>query len=223
MIAPSVSLRIKIDGCSRGAPELYTNAFIHSRSSLQMNKVRPTHDHNTMTAWIAFLRGINMGGHNKIKMDDLTRLFESLALKNVTTFIQSGNVTFETAGKNADALARRIGDALQESLGNEVPVFLRTLSEIQDLVKLDPFKAITADAGDKKYVVFLYAEPGREPVLPLRSAREGLEAFHIRKREVFVLSRNVNGRFGFPNNFIEKELGVPATTRNWTTVSKLIA
>src|SRR5450759_863307 len=72
MIAPSVSLRIKIDGCSRGAPELYTNAFIHSRSSLQMNKVRPTHDHNTMTAWIAFLRGINMGGHNKIKMDDLT-------------------------------------------------------------------------------------------------------------------------------------------------------
>jgi uncharacterized protein (DUF1697 family) len=176
-----------------------------------------------MDAYIAFLRGINVGGHNKIKMDDLTRLFESLALKNVATFIQSGNVVFETAaGKNADALARRIGNALQKSLGSEVPVFLRTLSEFQEMVKLDPFKAIKADAGDKKYVVFLYAEPGREPVLPLRADREGLEAFHIRKREVFVLSRNVNGRFGYPNNFIERELGVAATTRNWTTVSKLI-
>ncbi len=175
-----------------------------------------------MTTYIAFLRGINVGGHNKIKMDDLSALFESLALKNVTTFIQSGNVIFETAGKNADALARRIGSALHESLGNQVPVFLRTLSEVQEMVKLDPFKAIKADAGDKKYVVFLYAEPGREPVLPLRSPREGLEAFHIRKREVFVLSHSVNGRFGFPNNFIENQLGVATTTRNWTTVVKLI-
>lgn len=156
-------------------------------------------------------------------MDDLARLFESLALTNVTTFIQSGNVIFESAGKNADVLARRIGEALHEVLGNEVPVFLRTLSEVQEMVKLDPFKAIKLDDDVKKYGVFLYAEPGREPVLPLRSAREGLEAFHFWRRAVFVLSRNVNGRFRFPNNFIDKELGVPATTRNWTTVCKIIA
>lgn len=158
-----------------------------------------------------------------IKMDDLTALFESLALKNAPTFIKSGNVIFETAGKNADALARRIGDALQEALGNDVPVFLRTLSEMHERVKPDLFKAIKADAGVKKYVVFLYTQSGRESLLPLSSAREGLDTFHITKREVFVPSRDVNSRFGFPNNFIEKELGVPASTRNWTTASKIAA
>jgi len=158
-----------------------------------------------------------------IKMDDPTRLFDSLELRNVATFIQRGDVIFETAGKNADALARRIGNALHEALGNEVPVSLGKLSEVQEIVNLDPFKAIKADAGVRQYVVFLYGQPGREPVLPLRSAGEGLEAFPIAKREVFVLSRSMNGRFGFPNNFIEKELGVAATTRNWTTVSRIIA
>jgi uncharacterized protein (DUF1697 family) len=71
------------------------------------------------------------------------------------------------------------------------------------------------------YVCFLNNSPDKIPALPLVQAKEGLEVFMMKNRYVFVLSRIVNGRFGFPNNFIEKEFGVESTERNWTTVTKI--
>lgn len=89
---------------------------------------------------MTFLRGINVGGHRSVTMDDLSRAFVSLGLSNVRTHIQSGNVIFETAPANRAALTRQIEKALRQLLGDEVAVFLRTIREIEDMIRLDPFK-----------------------------------------------------------------------------------
>ena len=181
-----------------------------------------------MTTYIAFLRGINVGGKNIIKMDDLKLIFESFGFKNATTYIQSGNVNFETSTTNAKALTQKIEKGLHKALGYEVAVFVRSKEEMRALVKYDPFKNIKASDKAKTYVTFCHqtsevlktSEVLRKKV-PLFSRKKDVEVIGARGCDVFCLSHLVDGSFGFPNVFLEKELGVLGTTRNWTTVSKM--
>ena len=175
-----------------------------------------------MVRYIAFLRGINVGGQKLIKMEKLGRAFTSFGLKNVRTYIQSGNVIFDAADKNPAVLTQKIEKKLHKLLGYNVNVLLRTFREVEDIVKRNPFKGIKPAADIKMYVTFLSKEPAVKLKIPLKSSKEGLEVSRIDNRDAFILSRMVKGRFGFPNNFLEKELGGPATTRNWTTVNKVI-
>lgn len=178
--------------------------------------------------YIAFLRGINVGGNKIIKMDDLKNIFESLGFKNVTTYIQSGNVSFETSMKSIKTLTPKIETSLHKALGYEVAVFLRTKEEMQALVKSDPFKKVKASDKGKTYVTFLQQTSEVLKNLdvlrkqaPMFSPKKDVEVIGVRGCDVFCLPHQVDGKFGFPNAFIEKELGVPATTRNWTTVCKM--
>ena len=102
-----------------------------------------------MARHIAFLRGINVGGHRLIKMDELARIFTAAGLKNVRTYIQSGNVIFDTASVNAAALQKKIEKTLRNVLGYEVPVMIRRLADIKEIVRRNPFKKIApgAEAG----------------------------------------------------------------------------
>ncbi len=176
-----------------------------------------------MTGYVAFLRGINVGGRGVLKMQELARMFASAGCEKVKTYIQSGNVVFEARAGDLDRLHRKIEKRLRDHLGVEVKVMLRTSREIENLVSLDPFERAGRDPKVKRYVAFLYGKPHSRPVLPLISAKEGIEVFLVKNLEAFSLSREVKGRYGFPNNFIEKQLGVPATTRNWNTVGKIAA
>jgi uncharacterized protein (DUF1697 family) len=175
-----------------------------------------------MNKYIAFLRGINVGGHKVIKMEDLNALFTSLKFKNVKTFIQSGNVIFETEETNEELLTQRIEKKLQIKIGSNVSVLLRNILEIEALVKRNPFKNFSTRKNVKMYVTFLYSKPHPKPKLPLISSKKDVEVFEIINREACSLSLEKNGRFGFPNLFIEKEFDLPATTRNWTTVCKIL-
>ena len=176
-----------------------------------------------MTTYIAFLRAINVGGRNLIKMADLRGAFESLRLKNVRTYIQSGNVVFEAAEANAEALAKKIEKKLLQSFGFEVPVFLRTMSQLEDILKQDPFKRIQPNEDIRTFVTFLSAEPATTPPLPLIFPKENAEVLAINNGAVFLLCRRKkNGMFGFPNAYLEKAVGLTATTRNWTTVKKIV-
>ena len=176
-----------------------------------------------MIKYVALLRGINVGGRKLIKMEDLSRVFARSGFKNVRTFIQSGNVIFDAAQTNSDVLARKIEKTLLESFGHEVTVIVRTIAELEDILKRNPFKKIKPGADVVMFVTFLSAEPNSRPKLPLISATENLEVFAIQDRAAFILARRKkNGASGFPNNFIEKQLGVSATTRNWTTVGKIV-
>ena len=182
-----------------------------------------------MSTYIAFLRGINVGGKNIIKMDELKSIFESFRFKNVETYIQSGNVIFETSTTNKKTLTQKIEKGLNKELGYEVATFLRTKEEMRALVKYDPFKNIKASDKAKTYVTFLQQTSevlrSTSEVLrkraPLFSPKKDVEVIGVRECDVFCLAHQVNGSFGFPNIFLEKELKMLATTRNWTTVCKM--
>ena len=182
-------------------------------------------NHNDMTRYVAFLRGINVGGARLIKMADLRDACTSLGFKNVKTYIQSGNVVFDSPETDPDlsGLAKKIENKIRKSFGHEVPVALQTLDDLKAILKRNPFKRIQPSAEVMMFVTFLVAEPGGKPELPLRSLTENLDVFQIKDRVAFILSRRKkNGWFGFPNNFVEQKLGVLATTRNWSTVRKIV-
>ncbi len=171
--------------------------------------------------YIALVRAINVGGKNLLKMDVLRALCESAGLKNVKTFLQAGNVTFESTSKNPALLVSRIQKQLAASMG-ELKVFVLPLAELAKITRLDPFKRI--EAGDVMLcVVFFADEPARLPKLPVKS-NDNLELIAVRDGVAFVVARRKpNGWFGFPNGFVEKQLGVTATTRQWSTIKKLVA
>jgi uncharacterized protein (DUF1697 family) len=174
-----------------------------------------------MVGYVAFLRGINVSGQKIIKMEDLKKLFSSFGLSNVRTYIQSGNILFESSETDADKLSRKIFKGLNKGLGYDVPVILRTFAEMEDLVKSDPFKPFAPSAEQKWYVTFMYESPAQKPKLPLFSVKEDVEVFQIKKQNALSISHRVKGGFGFPNAVIEKEMNVVATTRNWSTVGKI--
>jgi uncharacterized protein (DUF1697 family) len=174
-----------------------------------------------MTTYIALLRGINMAGHKVIKMEDLRKCFESMRFKYVRTYVQSGNVVFESMESNTAKLCKTIEQGLSNSFGHEIAVLIRTTEEIQTIAKRNPFKKITTHAESKMFVTFVSKEIRPKPKAPLFSTRRDVEVIAVRGREFFSLSHEVKGRGGFPNLFIEKEFAVTATTRNWNTLVKL--
>lgn len=176
-----------------------------------------------MTTYVAFLRAINVAGHATLKMSDAREVFAAAGGREVRTCIQSGNILFEASPQHAEKILRRARSALRTLLGEEPLVVLRTVAEIEDLVRATPFRKYQRERLIKLYVAFLSHAPRKKPAFPLASSKEALEAIAARGPHVFIVSRRKpNGFFGFPNNFIEKELGIPATSRNWSTVSRIV-
>jgi len=177
-----------------------------------------------MAKYVAFLRGINVGGKKIIKMEILRGIFESLGLSNVQTYIASGNVLFDTRAKNEKTLRSKLEKGMEESLGHEVRVALLEFSEVASIVDQDPFKGIKASADVALFVTFLAEEPAQSPKLPFVFPKDNLEVIALQGRAAFIIARRKqNGMFGFPNDFIEKQFGVTGTTRNWNTVQKIAA
>ena len=166
-----------------------------------------------MIKYVALLRKVNVGGQNLMKMDALREAFEAAGLKNVRTFQQAGNVVFESNLTKPLAKIERL-------LNTDAIVF--SIDELAKIARRDPFKEV--EPGDVMLcVVFLFDEPATVPKLPLVSTTDKLELIAIRDRAAFVVARRKKtGWFGFPNNFVEKQLGVTATTRQWSTLKKLI-
>ena len=171
---------------------------------------------------VAFLRAVNVGGTGLVKMAALQKAFTSAGCRNVRTLIASGNVLFE-----ADDLAvarPRILNRVGALLGGDPVIVFRTLRELEAIVKEAPFGALADDRAVKVYVMFMSATVTPRPKFPLALPKEGLEAIGMRKRDLLIVSRRKpNGWDGFPANWIEKELGVPATARTWSTVTKVVA
>ncbi len=173
-----------------------------------------------MSTYLAFLRAINVGGHAVVKMHALVTAFSAAGCRNVRTFIQSGNVIFESSA-GEQAIHRNLKAKLRSLLGTEPGIFLRTLDEVSALVERDPFAKSRAEQNVTLYVAFLSERPRVSPQFPLLYPKEGLEVFGISGREAFILSRPVPGSHGVPMKRIEKELQASATTRNWNTIVKI--
>ncbi|MFZ5517779.1 MAG: DUF1697 domain-containing protein [Candidatus Zhuqueibacterota bacterium] len=177
-----------------------------------------------MERCVAFLRAVNVGGHATVGMDALKQAFYRAGCSDVRTFLQSGNVIFDHPATDRNAALLDIQVALDELLGFKVVVIFRSSIEIENIVRSTPFSAREARDDVKFYVTFLSQIPNAGLDLPLVSAKDAIEIIDIQNAEVYVVSAlKKNGMYGFPNDFIEKRFGIPATTRNWSTVTKIAA
>jgi uncharacterized protein (DUF1697 family) len=175
-----------------------------------------------MTVVISLLRGVNVGGHNKIKMEALRALYESLGLLEAQTYVQSGNVVFRTKTKDLALLARQIENGIERSFGFRPNVMLRTASDLRDVIARNPFAKRTGIEPGKLLVSFLAGTPtaaDREMALSIKVEPEEL---HISGRELYIYFPNGQGRSKLPMARIEKTLQTSGTGRNWNTVTKLL-
>lgn len=175
-----------------------------------------------MIRYVALLRGINVGGRNLIKMDQLNRVFVAAGFKNVRTLIASGNVIFDAPETEPSTLARKIEKKLLKAFGREVVVLVRSVDELKALVKRNPFRKVKTSKDVMLFVAFFFSPPRQKPKLPLVVPKHNLEVLAVLNSAVFMVARRKsNGWFAFPHEFVEKTFGVLSTTRNWSTVQKL--
>ena len=137
-----------------------------------------------MAKYVAFHRAINVSGTKIIKMVLLKSLFEALGFKNVATYIQSGNVYFETTKTSDAALSKKIEKHLKAELGFEVETMVRTVEELADIAKKDPYKKIEDDGNAVVYIGFLSEEPAKEN-------KDVLLAFNNEVDECTIIGREV--------------------------------
>ena len=176
-----------------------------------------------MTRYVAFLRAVNAPGHARTRMSDVRDVFVAAGGANVTTYIQSGNVVFGSLSCDMPEVVRTAKQKLKNMLGEEPEIMVRKMQRLASIVGDSPFAEYPMNSRWKFYVVFLSARPRRKMAIPFVSTAESLEAVGIDGREVFLISRpKKNGFYGFPNNFVEKELGITATSRNWSTITRLV-
>lgn len=169
--------------------------------------------------YIALLRGINVGGHT-LKMERLRELFMELGFSNVRTYIQSGNVFFETDQMDRATLTATIEHYLHQALGYEVPVFLRTVPELEQIVESNPFQTLHVTDDMRLCVVFTNETIPATLALPLRSPKNDMEIIHTTEHEAFVVWYIINGRPPATYNF--KVLGARTTTRFFHTTAKIL-
>jgi uncharacterized protein (DUF1697 family) len=175
-----------------------------------------------MTRYVALLRGINVSGQMLIQMEDLRSwVTEIPGITNVVTYVQSGNVLFDAPVDDGKSLAKKLEQHLETKLGHKVDVLLRLFSEISDIVANNPLTTVKTEEKNRLYVTFLSEVPAFDVRGSLGVYSNDAEYARVVNREVYVYSHNY-GKTCFSNTFIEKKLGVKATTRNWTTVNKLL-
>jgi uncharacterized protein (DUF1697 family) len=175
-----------------------------------------------MTVIISMLRGVNVGGHNKIKMEALRALYESLKLRDAQTYVQSGNVVFRTDERDMARLAKRIEDGIERKFGFRPDVILRTPAEMRDVIARNPFGKRRGIEPGKLLVSFLADDPGEEGREKVRQMKYEPEEMRIDDREVYIYFPNGIGRSKLSLARLEKTLKVPGTGRNWNSVTKML-
>lgn len=171
--------------------------------------------------YVAFLRGINVGGKNKVKMETLRETCASLGFEHVKTYINSGNVIFETAQSDDKALAEKLEKAIEKEFALRIKVMVRALSEIEELVKNNPFEG-QFDNDKNLHVFFLDEELPEEKRAQLLSNNSENEQYFAANREIFCLLRVSVLDSLMGKDYIGKKLKVSATARNWRTVNKIL-
>jgi uncharacterized protein (DUF1697 family) len=175
-----------------------------------------------MPAIACMLRGVNVGGHNKIKMDALRALCGSFNLECAQTYVQSGNVVFFSGEKNLASLSKRIQDGIEGKFGFRPDVVLRTSSELRSVIAKNPFANRKDIEPAKLLVVFLAAAPSKAARDSISKFDTRGEELHIQGGELYIYFRNGIGQTKLPWPSLEKTLNRSFTGRNWNTVMKLL-
>ena len=183
--------------------------------------------------YVAFLRGINVGGHKALTMAALRAAFEAMSLENVRTIQASGNVLFDAGGKTSarerdartgeqedvESLAARIDDGLRQAFGYRIGVIVRRLPDLERLVKSDPFQGVTVTPDTRLYVTFLSRPAGNGTEI---RPPDGVQLLRVTENEALT-AITLSPGWGTTElmAWLERRFGKDVTTRNWNTVLKI--
>ena len=174
-----------------------------------------------MQTFVSILRGINVGGHRKILMADLRMLYQELGFDSIRTYIQSGNLVFQSECLNAAELGVQIEQKIVDKYGFSVSVFVRKYDEMQQIVSQNPYVHAGIEE-DKLFVVFLEKKPNQDKIDQLLKFQNSLEGCIVIAQTVYLHCPFGYGRTKLSNQFIENKLQLAASTRNWKTVNSLL-
>jgi len=175
-----------------------------------------------MPQLFAFLRAINAGPGRVVRMNVLRQAFESLRFSGVATLLGSGNVVFETRAKDVGTLEKKIERRLQQTLGYNVPVFIRTHAELKEMAALEPFENSEIHGADVNIILLAdkLDERSEAKLIALTTTTDG---FRVRGREIYWWRRKKPGTSFFSTVPLAKVLCVPFTIRSTNTIRKLVA
>ena len=175
-----------------------------------------------MKKYISILRGINVGGKRKILMADLRNSLKAIGFQNVETYIQSGNMIFEAEENQNKTFAQAIQSSIFKSHGFDVPVIVRTLSELKKAQDQNPFLKGKDPGINQLHLTFLSEIPSPENLTKIKAYDYCPDQFEIVENNAFIKIPGKYHKSKLTNVFFEKKLDLQATTRNWKTVLKLI-
>ena len=171
--------------------------------------------------YIALLRGINVGGKNKLPMKELAALFTEIGCTAVQTYIQSGNVILQASPEVADTLPAQISTLIDERFGLRVPVILRTAEQLAETFHNNPFLAQGLPA-QTLHVMFLAHLPSPEKVADLDAHRSAPDTFVVQGRDIYLHLPSGVADTKLTNGYFDAKLAAVSTSRNWKTVTKLV-
>lgn len=173
-----------------------------------------------MKTYIALLRGINVSGHKIIKMEQLRSVLAALNFQNVTTYIQSGNILFQSANYNSVDLENQIGVCIATHFGFPVPVIVLSMADLEKVFLNNPFPNLVDPV--QPYVAFLSEVPTQESIENLTKIDFKGDAFIAKEKALYLHYANSAANTKLTNAVIENKLQVKATSRNWKTIQKLL-
>lgn len=171
---------------------------------------------------VALVRGINVGGKNKLPMAKLVAIFEELGCAAVRSYIQSGNVVFEASPALAKTLPAKVAARIEHDLGLRIPVQLRSAAELRSALRAHPLQS-RGTPEDALHVMFLCDRPAAAKVKQLDPDRSPGDRFAVRGREIYLLCPGGIARTKLTNAWFDTALGTVSTTRNWRTAQALLA
>ena len=171
---------------------------------------------------LALLRGINVSGHNMIKMDALKKALEEIGFQNVVTYIQSGNVFVETDEESGFSVGFKIKQEIYKTFGHEVPVIVVSKTDLEWSFKNNPFLKQKDVDTKKLYVAFISKELSSSAINELKISQFKPDEAVIEGNRIFIKYDIGAGKTRLDQKYIEKKLNVTATIRNWNTVTKLL-
>jgi uncharacterized protein (DUF1697 family) len=174
-----------------------------------------------VSIYVSLLRGINVGGQKQLRMETLRGIYEGLDFSNVRSYVQSGNIVFESSLEDKSRLGKQIEAAIAATCSYPVPVFIRQAYDLQQILMGNPFlTARNKDLG-KLHVTFLYETPPESAWSKVITPAGNPDEFARAESAMYLFCPNGYGKTKLSNSFFERKLGVLVTTRNWNTVKAL--
>lgn len=174
-----------------------------------------------MTAYVSLLRGINVGGQKQISMESLRKVYVEAGFGDVQTYVQSGNVIFESEQASPLGLSKKLEGAIEAAYGFHVPVFILQVDDLAQMLKDNPFLKTRHEDPRWLHVTFLYERPSVDAWGKLVAPAGIVDEFARGESAIYLFCPNGYGKTKLSNTFFEKRLGVLTTTRNWNTVNAL--